>query len=372
MKHHALIVIAASLFTGLMALLAYGVRFDGDTVRYTNGAMHLLTGQPFEAKEASYLGYVAVVATAFSAGAGPLSVVLFQILVGVLAAITLYDLSRELYGAHAALISSAIFILNIDIARRHVYILTDSLYISFIVIAVWAIHRAAVFRGLWFPVAIVVVTFTALLRPNGWLLVPIAIVYLLWRTVRSRAWAVVALVIVVAALVAVTAVVRPVRSAVDAERPDHWLRAGVIIWGYEQWKLPMPSDNAPEQGWTSGLIYAAQHPVASARLALTRLAVELLHVRPYYTAGRNALILAFYPLLYVLAIAGFARARAHPLGWLAASIIGTHLALVALTFADWSGRFLLYVVPLLSLAAGGGAITLSERFAQRRTRRGIT
>jgi 4-amino-4-deoxy-L-arabinose transferase-like glycosyltransferase len=352
-----IIVIVASLLMGAAAFQRYSVRFDGDTIRYVDGATHLMAGVPFQNKEASYLGYVAVVAASLLTGS-PLTLVAFQIVVAAIAAVALYSLALELFDAEVALMSAAIFIMNPDIAKRHVYVLTDSLYISFVVLATWVIHRAAAGSAYRILPAVPVTAFTALLRPNGWLLVPIAVIYVTWRRARRPRLALMVAILVIAAFVGVMVTLRPMKHAVDAERPDHWLRAGIVIWGYEPWKLEMPSDPSPEGGWTTGLVYVARHPVASAKLGLAHLGVELLHARPYYPIGKNALILVMYPLLYGFAAWGFVPVRSAPLARLCAVIVAAHMALVAITFADWSGRFLLYVVPLLSLFAGNGVLRL--------------
>ena len=61
---------------------------------------------------------------------------------------------------------------------------------------------------------------------------------------------------------------------------------------------------------------------------------------------------AYGPLL--LALAGGYSARRKPLAQLAIAVILAHLLVVALTFADWDGRWLLYVLPLIGLLAAVG------------------
>lgn len=333
----------------------------GDTGRYTQGAVHLLYGQPFQDKEASYLGYIAVVAVAIASNAQPSVVVIAQIIVSAFAAVALYLLGRDLYGPTGGLAAAAIFIANMDVARWAAFLLTDSLYISFVAFSLLAIHRA---RSV--PTAIVAVltiVFTALLRPNGWMFIPIAAVYWILRatTGRTRAFKATSIAIVLVAFVVITAAVSPVKKAVDAERPEHWLRAGVVLWNSDAWLVTMPIDRVEGSGWTSGLHYGLRHPIASARLALIRVGAELYHARPSFDARRNLWIFCFYLPLYILAAIGFARARHEALARLAAAVVVAHLALVALTFADNDGRFLLYCVPSLSLFAGGGAAELLSR-----------
>ena len=58
--------------------------------------------------------------------------------------------------------------------------------------------------------------------------------------------------------------------------------------------------------------------------------------------------------LLCLGYRGFARTRRHALTSLLAAVIAGHLLTVALTFADWDGRFLLYVLPAIGVLAARG------------------
>ena len=67
------------------------------------------------------------------------------------------------------------------------YLLTDSLYISLVAIATWAVHRAAERPGpRAYVLAAVVLIISALVRPNGWLLIPIAAIYWIARSDLGR------------------------------------------------------------------------------------------------------------------------------------------------------------------------------------------
>src|SRR5207247_357327 len=133
---------------------------------------HLLSGRP-----GLWLGYPAVIALCRAAGAGLAGVIAVQLAVAALAAVAQYRLGRELGGHRAGLTAAGLLVLNPDIARWHAYILTDSLYTSAVVLAAWSIHRAACKKGGWYLAAAAAVLTAAALRPNGWLLSPIAAGY---------------------------------------------------------------------------------------------------------------------------------------------------------------------------------------------------
>src|SRR5207244_60238 len=117
-------------------------------------------------------------------------VVLTQMVVAALALLAQYDLGRRLAGSLGGVVAGALLALNPEIARWHAFILTDSLYISLVILACWAIHRAAARRGGWYASAFALVVAAALMRPNGWVFFPIAAGYWSFRALSSpgRRW----------------------------------------------------------------------------------------------------------------------------------------------------------------------------------------
>jgi hypothetical protein len=198
------------------------------------------------------------------------------------------------------------------------------------------------------------------MRPNGWVLLPVAAIHWIARTSLPRRRTYAASALAVLAFLSAAALLGSLRRGIQEEAPDYWLRQGTVLWNMTDWRVPMPAEpvDAPQEGWPGALRYVARHPVASSRLALTRMGVELIHVRPFYSSTRNALAAFSVVVFYPFAILAAWRLRAVPLARVMIAIIASHLLIVALTFADWDGRFLLYFLPLVYVFA---ACDLSER-----------
>ena len=64
--------------------------------------------------------------------------------------------------------------------------------------------------------------------------------------------------------------------------------------------------------------------------------------------------------LYALATVGVATAWRHPLTHLLVAVIAAHLLFVAVSFADYDGRFLLYVLGPFAALAGAGFARLTR------------
>lgn len=355
-------LLAAAFLVLNSYLLAEGVQVSGDSVRYIGGAESVLRGQPLTPHQSTFLGYIYIVALCLYAGAGLAGVVVIQLLFSALAALALYDLGRTLCGRPSGLLAAGLFVCNPDIMRWNSYVLTESLYTSAAVLAAWAVYRAARRGRYWYLLAGLVVCFAASIRPHGWPLLPITGVYwIVTAPLRRRVKCSLAaglLVSVLILLFAAPALYKGVRGNLAAatgqegasqENLERIISRGVVVWGYDGWNLAMPPD-----GNTSALSYVVAHPVASARLAATRAAVELAHVRPFYSTRHNACVIAYLILLYAFALIGFVSRASEPLCLLTAALIITQLLFVALTWADWDGRFLIHVLPHVGLFGACG------------------
>jgi len=79
-------------------------------------------------------------------------------------------------------------------------------------------------------------------------------------------------------------------------------------------------------------------------------------VRPFYSTRHNVAAAVLLIPLYLFAAIGYARGWRVPLVRLCAAVTVLHLGLVGLTFANWDGRFFLYVYPLFALVAAAGLV----------------
>lgn len=351
-------VAAASVIVNLAILASLGVREGADTQVFRSGASHLLAGEPLQGKEPSYRGYESLLAICRALAVGERGVIAVQFGGAALAAVALFALGRALRGVGAGVVTAVLFIFNIDVARWHIYLVTDSLYMSLVVLSAWSVHHAAGRSWLWRVTAALVVVCGASLRPNGWLLIPIALGYWVVRTSLRPTLKLAAVASVLLGF-ALTLVFNGVsRGAFQSERPDEALRQGVLIYNYDRWRLPMPVEPAlGEPGMGSTLSYLLRHPWSAIRLAAARVVIELAHVRPFYSTAHNASVLLFLAFVYPLAVLGFIRCVREPLAWLLSTIVISDLAIVGATFADWDGRFLLHTFSLIVAFASVGLLS---------------
>lgn len=349
-----------------------GIRRGGDTGLFESGSQNLLQGKILEGKQASYAGFIFLLTLTQRLGAGYEGMVVIQILTAGIAALALYDIGCRFYGSIAGFLAGFFFVVNPDIAQWNTYILTDSLYISSVIITTWLIYRASKDGRYWYFGAILAILITASLRPNGWLFVPVAGLYwvVIARSWNSIPWLGILLSLTV--LFAVLFVSSGYKGSMQSVQPYQMLTQGEVVWDYEDWRLTMPlGEDKIGNEWITVLRYVIRHPLVSLRLAAYRVGACLAHIRPFYSFRHNILAIVFLVPLYLLAIYGLFLARHKQLTILLVSVIGSHLLLVALTFADWDGRFLLYTLPLIGVFSACGAAKINSRWLDLLLGRGI-
>lgn len=364
------LAVAIAVAVPLLGLRVRGVRPAGDTSRYVEGAQALLAGDGVPPDALPYSGYVVVVAATRSIGLSQTAVIVLQIICAAAAVVAVHHTARSLAGPRAGALAALGLSLNADLWTWHLYVLTDSLYITAVAAASWLLHRALEQDSVssWMA-ALAATAVMVSLRPNGWVVLAVFAAYVAWRLLpRGRLVGALAVLLLVVAAAAQA----PPLQADDNVQAAKMLREGVVNWGDRSTSRSMPGDVAAVQDVRTALAYAAQEPVAVLQLAGARAGTELAHVRSYYSSIHNAGIVAFLLPLYTMALVGAWSQRRHPLTWLLTLVAGVHLLIVAGTFADYDGRFLLYSVPALTVLAGCGADRTLAGLAQaaRRVRGG--
>jgi hypothetical protein len=204
-----------------------------------------------------------------------------------------------------------------------------------------------------------------LVRPEGWFLVPAAIMFWIVYGLSRPASRVAAVgTLIVAAGVLALLVAPRLSGNLTAVGPADMLRRGQTIWDFDGWRIEMPSDAVFEDGHASSsdaIVYAARHPLSTLTLMAARVGVHFAHVRPFFSTAHNAIVLAWLIPVYALASWGFWKWWRNPLCRWCLAAIATQTLVVALTHADWDGRYLAHVLPLIYPFAGAALATAIMR-----------
>jgi len=340
------------------SLYKTGIRHGGDTPRYTNGASHLLNNEPFQDKEASYFGYVAFVAMCTKYFGGLKAVILFQIVISFLALLVAFKMSSELGGHLVGVVTALLFVLNPDLVEWNSFILSESLYMSFVVFTTFFVWKSTLNPRVWIIPALFSLLFTALIRPTGWVFIPALITFCLIAVPKLFKYRKIA-VISLFAVTLLPLTVPSLRKAVEAERPALKIQFGEIICEYHDYLISMPQEPTLQKGGIESAVkYVLLHPLSVVKLGLARILAVLVHARPYYSKLHNLQIFLTLLPTYLFAIVGFHSSKGTALQKWTLTLIAYHLLLITISFADWDGRYLMHFYPLFQIFAGFGFVRI--------------
>lgn len=344
----------APLFPGLLFLLMAGTVLHkgpvlgGDSHTYLAGAERLLDGTALEGVQRAYPGYVSLLAAVEAVGLSLHWVVFVQLALAALATRAVFSLARSLGGSVAGLVAAILFVGNPDLARWHGYILTESAYISFVLLTSWSAHKAWTKGGGWLITAPAVAALASTIRPTGWLLLPVVVGFLIARVMSESRLGWLAAMVGGLAVAAVMILNPTAQDRIEIGNPSEKISNGVVIPGYKPGWIEMPAA-PPGQ---STLTYLIEHPVAVARLALTRVVTEFSGVRPFYSRGHNLFLSVLLGAVYLTAAVGWFMTRRESMTLFISIVVLAHVGFVAAAFASYDGRFLLYTFPLLGILCG--------------------
>jgi len=221
-------------------------------------------------------------------GLGWWGIVAGQMAISALATRAIYRGTRRLAhgGSGAAALATLLYIGWPDIQQFNVFLLTESLFISLVALSFGAFTRIQRGRPRDWAMLVLVLTLTALARPNGFM-VPLAAALAgldaLRRAPNRRPWR--------AALLGLVLLAPLLWAALNHQLATYYLmdtyQRGELIFRYQLWAvhqaapLQMPPNGT---GPVARVVYFAIHnPVYLGRLMLGKLFVFISYLKPHYS-----------------------------------------------------------------------------------------
>ena len=227
--------IALFLGISLWILLHHGILLGGDSERYLTGAKNILEGLPLTGKQPSYRAYIALVALCLKSGIGSLGLGVVQVVLSALSLVCLFKMGKTLSGARAGWIATLLVALNPEIQRWNFFILTESVYISSVIISCWVVMKTleastSKKKFGWGILAIGLFVFTAFVRPNGWVTLVVVFAFVFLQVVRKTTDRVISAAVLVLCLVILLTKVSAFQQGIQNEDPSKALTSGLILW----------------------------------------------------------------------------------------------------------------------------------------------
>jgi len=354
-----------------------GVHYGGDTGFYLGNAQALLDGKKVLGSWSSpYLGYICFIAIHKFLGLNEPSIIISQVALSALVTVTIYDLGRRLAGEGAGVISASLYAVNLDIARFTFSILTDSLFTSIIVLAIYSAYRGSKSSFGWAVLSVILAAAAGMVRSNGWVIMPAILVFLILSRIQIyKLWHY--LIIAIIGVVSIVAVSRYLDWYLKGNILEEFVHGGQVVWGEEKcvkrgiirpdqsWALTMPSIKNEFGEKLSLVNYCMRYKSDCLRLFISRIVVSFAHIRAFYSERHNLVIGILFSVLYLAAVVGFLSRIADPFTLLIIIVIALHMSVVGYIGADWDGRFLTYIFPFITLYSGIGAVALYRKVIPR-------
>lgn len=342
-----------------------GIKYWLDTGRYLGAADNIISGIPLQGREMQFSGYILLISLIKFLNLPLISIIVIQIAVALISAFLLLKCVEEISKSRiAALLSFFLFLCNPFIVRWHLYILTESLYTSLVLICLISLYYSVEKKATkYYIFSFVMLFITISIRPNAWILLPLfLVIFVLNLDLKRYVKIVLALVFPVLFIIA-AAGFSGLNKSIMITSPIDNLQNGVTVWGHEELYLDMPKDDKIEAtDWTDGLKYVMRYPFASVKLAIVRVWYSVIHIRPWHSIEYKIHVLLWIIPAYFLSIVALIKLRKEKIVKLAFSFFVAHLIVIALSYAEHDSRFDTYILPVFYLLSGIG---LSNIFKKR-------
>ncbi len=368
MKHlkrkHLFILSSSWLIVNLLLYFFMGVKYAIDTTRFDNEASAWLAGTFETSYHFWYSGYIAILAICRLLFSSIYPSVLLQCIVSLTATLLFYTgLCRILKNERTAFIAAGLTILYLPIQQWNICLLTESFFISSILLFIWA-YSIEDTRTKWTILYIMSIIATTL-RPNGGVLL-LALFILTARKILTKKNS---LYIYTTGLLVLIGILFLLNQSTDVFYKflaDSFAK-GEIICGYNGWTIPI--ETPASVSTSAGSIVKTfnlfiEQPLKSMQLGCCRFVALWTDVRMYYSSLHNIFIsLLLFPA-YLFAGIGVGYYRKIYPGLLLFTLVYTGLnsVLIMITYADWDGRFLAPLLPVMFIWSALGIQKMCLRF----------
>lgn len=363
-KHFFILISCWFLVNGFIFYML-GIKYAIDTTRFDAEAEMWLHGQFEPSYRLWYSGYIAFLVICKSIFHSIYASIAIQYILSLISTIFFYQgLVKLIKKEQPALYATLLVVFFTRIQLWNTCLLTESIFISLILLFVWAFSiEKKSFRLFWM---ISIAVLAATVRPNGGIILLTCCGVYAIQSIQQKKKLPVFFTI---GAVIVLLIMHFYTETFYLFLLDSFNK-GEIICGYSYWVSSHETYiiNNPADGSLTKIIHLISlDPIKSVQLFLSRFFVLWADMRPYYKTGHNVYLGMYLFMAYTTAIIGFIQYRKEfstlALGTL--FYCGMNSALVMITYADWDGRFLAPLLPVVFVWSGLG-IYFSIQFLKRK------
>jgi len=368
-----IIILFAWVVVNVILFSTTGIKIVSDSPRYLEYANGLASGFYVERHNFWYVGYAFYLLIVFKVfGAGVTGAVIGQYCFAFLAVIALYrtafPLSRSTL---SSVITCLLFIAFADISLWNSYILTESLYTSFICFSIFflvTVHKHKP-NAINISMAIVTVVFTFFIKPTGIALLAAVLGTISYEMFRRMAGGMVRVTILFSCAAVLFLLANSMMTTYGIMEN---YQSGEVIYDVRTYTGDYPVNgltiDPPSDLYVPGspqpvvrvLLFMLYCPVYWMKLFSLKVFYLLTHTRPFWSAFHNVYSLLLLLPSYVLVFKAFIDKRVdRQTIFFSVVFLLIHIVSVGVTSEDWDGRFLIPMLPVVFVLSGvaikGGA-----------------
>lgn len=365
---------------GLSIINDKGYALGGDSARYIVAAEQTLNGNLFNYPENvqmptvaegdtnnayGYLGYVFFLSFFLFTKLGLIVAVFCQIIISGVAGFCLYKIGKNIWNKETGIISLFLFLFYSPLQQWCFYILTESLFINLGIIGFYFLTNRKNNVHLFF--ALIILLYTMSLRPFGVIIVPTLAFYfymILRKNKNIYYYSYVSMIIV-----GLISLYPLINYYFEQHKIVNIFSKGDIIWNYYSLNPPYEISKYENNNDIYSLFYLIfNYPFYFLEVFIHKIFWFFSRYRPYYSNLNNLILIFFSLYFYFFSLLSiFTTSKNQIMKYTLLLYVFLTMLSVALTVADWDGRFSLPIIPIIILFCSNGTLILHKYFFRKFT-----
>jgi hypothetical protein len=346
-----------------------GVKFGTDSKFYIREATEILNGEASILDYKSKFGYILFLTPFIYFDIPFVVIVFFQFFLTAISAWCLYKITSKFFCKLSGVICVALFLLYFPLQIRNFYILTEMIFID---ISIFLTYLIVFFKRSYLPIIVLLIVSLISIRPNGILFLFSILVSIFYFLIKYKKYFHLSLFVVVSLILILPTINLLNSYIIDLNLIDSISNKG-IIWGWslennDRCRISCLGVELDNSNYQNNLFDVLRFIINNLKdfiiIFLSKVFWLLLRARPYYSDLHNFYILTFDLIIYLSFFYGFFK---RPKDNFSVNVILffvlLNIFLVGLTFADWSGRFSLYFLPLIMIFSSYGLLIFLKKIS---------
>ena len=336
------------------------VKYGNDSYRYINDAKKFLNFD-FTDLHTSKISYIFLISVIFFFNLNFTSIVIIQFLTTIISSICLYLIGRNLFSKWVGLICLFIFFNYIPIQLRNFYILTEILFINFSIILIYLCF----FKQNHKIIIIFLSLFILFLRPQGFLIILSLFFTVILFSNLSRIYNFIFKTILIFASLCL--LIFFINIGIKDYELINSLSRGEI-WGYSfetnsicrrDCIKGLTNPSLYEKNIFGFFIYLKENILILTRVAFFKIILFFSGWRPYYSDLHNIFIIFYHLPIYIFFCMHFFKfKKLNSFETFTIIYISLNVLFISITFVDWSGRFVMFILPFMIIYASKSSIDI--------------